>query len=179
MNAANLSFGSNPLPDPDPTPASREVVGGLGTPFTFEVLSDVLAIGLDAFGLSQIVFESDTAANLPASGVNFVVLQEFGPPMNAGAAQDLIGDAITDPGPGFFIYFNTMLGVPRLVFSRDLSDPDADLAILARFTNLTQADMPTFTEANAAAIPEPSSFVLMSTPLLLVSFRALCRKRTR
>ena len=155
VNAATLIFDSNPLPVPDPTPATREVVGGLGTEFNFALASDVAAIDFGAFGVGPLMFRSDTAANLPSSGVNFVVLQEFGPPMNAGIAQDLIGGAITDPGPGFFIYFNTGLGVPRLVFSRDLSDPDADLAILGRLVGLTQADVPLITSANIAAIPEP------------------------
>ena len=178
VNAATLIFNNNPLPVPDPTPATREVVGGLGTEFNFDIASDVIGINFDAFGVvGPLMFQSATAANLPSSGVNFVVLQEFGPPMNAGLAQDLIGGAITDPGPGFFIYFNTGLQRPRLVFSRDLSDPDADLAILARLVGPTQEDMPLFTSANIAAIPEPSSFILLSAPLLLCVFRAVFRRR--
>src|SRR3982750_3887517 len=115
VNAATLVFNNNPLPVPDPTPATREVVGGLGTEFNFNIPTDVIGINFDAFGVGPLMFQSSTAANLPSSGGNFVVLQEFGPPMNAGIAQDLIGGAISDPGPGFFIYFNTGLGVPRLV----------------------------------------------------------------
>ena len=38
--------------------------------------------------------------------------------------------------PGFFVYFNTGLNLPRLVYSADLSDNTADLAVLARLTNL-------------------------------------------
>ena len=34
-------------------------------------------------------------------------------------------------GPGFFIYFNSGLDLPRLVYSTDLSDNTADLKVLA------------------------------------------------
>ena len=117
------------------------------------------------------------ASSIPASGVNTIVLQTFdddgnpATPFGAGHAANLIAAQITTPGPGFFIYFNQGLDVPRLVFSTDLNDNTADLKVLFRMTNLTgQAGrdaMPTFSGANfQLAVPEPSSFVTMAVGLM-------------
>jgi hypothetical protein len=69
--------------------------------------------------------------------------------------------------PGFFIYFNSALNLPRLVFSPDLNDPTADLKILARMTNLTGASdqLVNFRADNFAlqAVPEPGTLLLMGT----------------
>jgi hypothetical protein len=114
------------------------------------------------------------SANLPAGGANVIVLQAFDDdanpltPFAAGNAANLIASQITTSGPGFFVYFNQGLDLPRLVFSTDLSDNTADLKILARMLNLTGQDgrnaIPTFTAANFAitsAVPEPSSFFMI------------------
>ncbi len=96
-----------------------------------------------SFGVSSINFVNTVASSIPASGVNTIVLQTFdndgntATPFAAGNAADLIAAQITTPGPGFFIYFNQGLDLPRLVFSTDLNDPTADLKILFRLTNLT------------------------------------------
>jgi len=104
--------------------------------------------------------------------VNAIVLQTFDndanpmTPFGAGNAASLIAGQITSSDPGFFIYFNSGLNLARLVFSTDLGDSTADLKILARMTNLTgQAGrdaIPTFTASNFAAVPEPSSFLLIA-----------------
>jgi hypothetical protein len=77
----------------------------------------------------EILFANDLVQNLPASGVNTIVLQTAPIPFAAGLAANAIADQITDPGPGFFIYFNSGLDLPRLVYSIDLSDNTADLKI--------------------------------------------------
>ena len=80
----------------------------------------------------------------------------------------MIANRITTAGPGFFIYFNQGLDLPRLVFSTDLNDPTADLKILFRMTNLTgqggRDAMPTFTASNFefTTVPEPSSVLIMT-----------------
>jgi hypothetical protein len=166
-NAAVITFTTAPFatnPDVLTTPG-RQIVGG--ELFTeFNVATDVFAFDPTLFGVSDILFVNDAAANLPATGVSTVVLQEFGPPMAAGIAADLIAGALTSAGPGFFVYFNTGLGLPRLVYSTDLSDPTADLQILARLTNLAgQPDaLASFTSANFALqqVPEPAIVLLMT-----------------
>jgi hypothetical protein len=161
--------GSTALTEP-----GRQVVGG-ETFIEFMIATDIFSLESTVFGVTPPVsFVNAVATALPMGGVNTIVLQTFdndddpNTPFGAGNAANLIAGQITVPGPGFFIYFNQGLDLPRLVFSTDLSDNMADLKILFRMTNLSgQAGrdaMPTFTAANfdITTIPEPSSFFLMS-----------------
>ena len=159
----------------------RQVVGGEPS-ITFSIPDDVFVFSSPAFGVSDIAFINAPAPGIPASGVNTIILREFGPPMAAGIAANLIAAQITAPGPGFFVYFNTGLNLPRLVFSTDLSSPDADLAVLARLTNLSgnQAAMGLFTASNfAVAVPEPTGILLMTAAVGWWAIRHRRQKRGR
>jgi hypothetical protein len=158
--------GTNVLATP-----GRQIVGGEDF-ISFSIPTDTFSLESTTFGVGNSVnFVNATAPGLPTSGVNVVVLQTFDDdanpltPFGAGNAANLIANQIATPGPGFFIYFNQGLDLPRLVFSTDLSDNSADLKVLARMLNLTGQSgrdaVPTFTAANfaiATAAPEPSSF---------------------
>ena len=165
------------------TTPGRQVVGG--EPFlVFNPSVDVLAFDATAFPElgGTIGFANATAASLPTSGINAIVLQEFGPPMAAPIAANLIAARITSPGAGVFIYFNTGLGLARLVYSTNLDDETADLQILARFTNLTdQAALATISASNfevaTTPVPEPGSLALLATAGLLVVGRRFVRGR--
>ena len=176
--------GSNALTDP-----GRQIVGG--EPFiTFAPATDVFAFDSSVFGVgNQVNFANDVVANLPSSGVNVVVLQttdndaDPNTAFGAGNAANLIAAQITSPGPGFFIYFNSGLNLPRLVYSTNLDDNLADLKILARMTNLVGQPeaLPSFTAANfdfvSAQVPEPSSLLLVS--LAAGVWGGLCAVRRR
>jgi hypothetical protein len=121
------------------------------------------------------------------NGLNVIVLQDG--QAAAGAAANLIANHITQDGAGFFVYFNTTLHAPRLVYSTNLNFangdnvPDGDLSILARMTNLdgfptgiTAQDQATqdqaairafadFTADNFAMVPEPSIVSLLGAGL--------------
>ncbi len=176
--------GSNALTTP-----GRQVVGGEDF-INFDIASDIFSLESTVFGAgNQVLFANDVAGNLPTSGVNVVVLESFdndgdlSTPFNAGTAANLIADQITTPGPGFFIYFNQNLDLPRLVFSTDLNDNTADLKILYRLSNLTgQAGrdaMPTFTEANFefTTVPEPSGVLMMLAAGVMLAGRQAWRRR--
>jgi hypothetical protein len=182
-DATTFTFNTDPFAGSTAlTTPGRQVVGG-ETFITFNIATDVFALGAAVFGVGDdVLFVNDFATNLPTSNVNVIVLRTFdndnnpATPFAAGNAADLIAAQITTPGPGFFIYFNQGLDLPRLVFSTDLNDNTADLKILFRMTNLTgQAGrdaFPTFTAANfdiisqQEAIPEPATFLMTATGVL-------------
>jgi hypothetical protein len=182
--------GTNVLTTP-----GRQVVGGeLFLPFS--ITKDVFSLESTVFGVGgSLNFVNDLAANLPTGGVNVIVLQTFDDdanpltPFGAGGAANLIADQITTSGAGFFIYFNQALNIPRLVFSTDLSDRNADLKIVARMLNLSgQAGrdaMPTFTAANfditttATPVPEPSSLSMLALGAVGLYGRFAQRKRAQ
>jgi hypothetical protein len=171
------------------TTPGRQIVGGEDF-ITFLIGSDVFSLESTVFGVEAPVSLVNTlAANIPSGGVNVVVLQSFdddanpATPFAAGNAANLIASQITTPGPGFFIYFNQGLDLPRLVFSTDLNDNTADLKVLARMLNLTGQDgrdaIPSFTAANfeITNVPEPSSFAMLTAAGLLGGFRHVLRRR--
>jgi hypothetical protein len=186
-NSAVVTFSGGPFPDDFvDNPGVRQVIGGEPI-VSFDPAADVFAFDPATFGISQIAFANDVASNLPASGVNTIVLQSLDndndpvTPFGAGSAANLIAAQVTSSGPGFFIYFNSGLDLPRLVYSTDLSDNTADLKILARISNLAgnPGALGTFNSANFVATPEPSTAVLMSiTGALWACSRVVRRRRT-
>lgn len=173
-NAATFVFETDPFAGSDAliTPG-RQIVGGEAF-ISFSPATDVYQLDPAVFGVGDdVLFANDVVGNLPTSGVNVIVLQNFdndndpATPFGAGNAANLIADQITSPGPGFFVYFNSGLDLPRLVFSTDLNDNTADLKILFRMTNLTgqggRDAFPTFSAANFAFVPEPASALLLAS----------------
>ena len=157
----------------------RQIVSGEPA-IMFNIPTDVFAIDGTVFGISSVQFANALIGGLPTTGVNIVVVQDAG--LGAGAAATAIAARVTAPGAGFFVYFNAGLQLPRLVYSADLNDPDADLAILARMTNLSGpggfAAMPTFTADNfaVAQAPEPAGTLLLG---LGVALSRLASRRRR
>jgi hypothetical protein len=128
-----------------------------------------------------VLFTNSLTSALPPSGNNIIVVQDAG--MLAGTAATAIANQLTTPGPGFFVYFNMNLQMPRLVYAADLSDPLGDLAIMARLPNLAGQPgfdaMPTFTAANFAITqaPEPATPILLGVAWAIA--RATARRRSR
>lgn len=171
--AATFTFATDPFAGSTaPTTPGRQIVGGEDF-ITFDPATDVFAIDPAAFAphgfTPPLSFVNGAPADVPASGANFIVLPTGAvTPMAGGTAANLIAAQVTSPGAGFFIYFNTGLDMPRLVFSADLDDPAADLKILARMTNLVgqPESLGRFTEANVTtAVPEPGVLSLLAVAL--------------
>lgn len=171
-----------------PGTPGRQVVGGEISIPVFDFANDVMAFSIPAHGLDRpLAFLSAEAADIPASGRNVIVLRTLdvdgdptnGITLNAGQAANLIAAAITGPGPGFFIYFNSGLDLPRLVFSPDLSVNTSDLKILARFTGMTgdagRAAFLNLGAGNFAAVPEPATWAMLVAGFGLVG--GLARRR--
>ena len=162
-----------------PATPGRQVVGG-EPDIVFNVATDVFLINPDKFGITDpVLFLSALSDDVPSGGVNVIVLQNVENPFAAGIAATKIANQITTPGPGFFIYFNSALDLPRLVFSADLDDPTADLKVIARMGNFkgNPGVLPTFTAANFAfaPVPETSSMMLMGGGLAIIG--AIARRR--
>lgn len=181
--AAPIVISTNPLTgDPALTTPGRQIVNGAGggPVLTFNPATDVITFDPVAFGLSSVLFANGitTDPTFPSTGVTVAVVQNASA---AGAAADALAARLTTSTPGFFIYFNAGLNVPRLVFSTDLNSPDADLAILGRFNNLTGQSniLPTIAASNFAPVPEPSTFVLTIGGLAAACFMTRARRRQR
>ena len=172
--------GSNALTTP-----GRQIVGGESF-ISFDTATDVFALGSSVFGVGdEVHFANDVVGNLPTGGANVIVLETLDndanpmTPFGAGNAADLIASQITSPGPGFFIYFNSGLNLPRLVFSTDLNDNTADLKVLFRMTNLSgQPDaLPAFSASNFAFVPEPPTLMLLAAAGMLGVGRTSFQRR--
>ncbi|MBL8702385.1 MAG: hypothetical protein JNK67_28630 [Alphaproteobacteria bacterium] len=190
-SATTITFDTDPFAGSTAlTTPGRQVVGGELFLPSFSIAGDVFAFDPVVFGVSSLSFFNGADDAIPA-GANVVVLQTIdndgnaGTPFNAGTAADLIAAELTTPGPGFFIYMNSGLDLRRLVFSTDLSDPTADLKILARILDPTGAaaiaTLPTFTADNFAlvaptAVPAPLSLPLLGTA---VGIGLAARRRRR
>lgn len=191
----------------DPFAASPNVIpgdgirqfGNGGTVFlpSFDVTTDQFGLLLSTFGLSgPLRFVNALATNLPpAAGANAIVLRDSvnpanGGPFNAGVAANVIADALTTDGAGFFVYFNTALNINRLVFSPNLNVATSDLAILAAIQSPTGAGaiaaLPTFTNRNFAAlaenlapVPLPAALPMLGAALGLLGLARVRRNLRR
>ena len=192
--ATSFTFDTDPfLGQTALTTPGRQVVPNEAS-INFNPATDTFRLGQFVFGVGDDVqFLNDIAANIPAGGVNTVVLRTLDNDNNpatafgAGNAADLIAAQINVPTPGFFIYFNSGLNLPRLVFSTDLSDPNADLKILFRMTNLAgnPASLANFTAANfdfipqdATPVPEPTTLLMLGSGTCLLLRKARRQKRS-
>lgn len=190
-NATTFAFNAAPFAGTAAlTTPGRQVIGNELFIPVFDFAADTLALNAVVFGVSPpIDVFNGNAASLPADPPRVIVLRDFdadndpgnGILLNAGLAANLIAAQPITAGAGFFVYFNSGLDLPRLVFSTDLSSSDADLKILARFTGLTGSNgrdaMALFGDANFAAVPEPASWAMLIAGFGLIG--ALRRRQYR
>lgn len=171
-SAATFVFDTDPFAGTDAlsTPG-RQIIGNESF-ITFDPATDQFVLEGSVFKLGSLSFANDFVANLPISGLNVAVLQTLDDdgdpltPFGAGSAATLLANQITSDGAGMFIYFNSGLATPRLVFSTNLSDPAADLKIIARMTNLAgnPGSLAGFGEGNFAVqnpVPEPATWMML------------------
>jgi len=192
-HASTFRFDTDPFAgSPVLTTPGRQIVGGEEF-ISFSTATDVFSLESSVFGVeSSVDFVNAPAQNLPAGGVNVIVLQSFDDdnnpltPFGAGNAANLIADRISTPGPGFFVYFNQSLDLPRLVFDTDLSSHDSDLKILARILNLNGATgrnaIPSFKTADfeittTSQVPEPSTWPIIAGLATVGTVCHLLRRR--
>jgi hypothetical protein len=191
--AGIILFNSDPFEGSTAlTTPGRQVVGNELFLPEFSIENDVFAFDPTFFDVdAPVSFFNGPASGLPTGGLNVIVLQDSdndnnpATVFNAGLAANLIAAQITQPGAGFFIYFNSAssINANRLVYSTDLSSDQADLKILARIVSPTGneaiAALPTFQADNFAIVPEPSTFALSATGAIGLGLIQLARRRLR
>jgi serralysin len=128
-------FADNPFSGGTPTPAANGIQA-LNKPDIikdYQIGEDKLVFNHQQLGVNQLNFEKGVSSQLSGSN-NLLVLQDAFP--NAAAAAKAIADnnAITADA-GLFVYFNTTLGISRVVFSQDLGD-GGPISVLANLDNL-------------------------------------------
>lgn len=169
-SAATFLFNTDPFAGSTaPATPGRQIVGG--EPFiSFDTSVDQFAFEPSFFSIGGTLnFANDVVGNLPSTGLNVIVLRTLDDDGNpatgfgAGSAANLLAGQITSDGAGFFVYFNSGLDTPRLVYSTNLNDNTADLKILARMTNLTgnPVALANFSASNFTAVPEPATWAMM------------------
>ncbi len=131
-------FSEGPFPSGIPAPGANGIAvlnqPDILTDFRIgedNLLFDAGQFGLESDGLS---FQKGISSQL-SGDYNLLILEDgFA---NAGAAAKAIADnnEIT-ADRGVFVYFNTTLGISRVVFSNDLGDGGA-ISVLANLTNQT------------------------------------------
>lgn len=192
--AVDVLFDSNPFAGSvaDPNDDVRAVFTGNQINLaSFDVATDRFVFDRSFFNVgNSLSFANSLAANLPGSGINVVVIEDntttTGAAFNAGTAANLIAQAVTSDGAGFFYYNNSTLQVNRLVYSTNLNSPTADLSVLARINSPAGLDaiaaLPNFTAENfaLAPVPEPETYTLLLAGLALVAMGARgARESTR
>ena len=90
-------------------------------------------IGLDgqALGLSSLTFQKGASAQL-ADGNLIVLTNPF--PAAGAAARAIANNPAIKAKEGVFAYFNTTLGLTRIVYSKDLAE-GGDISVLANLTS--------------------------------------------
>jgi hypothetical protein len=192
--ALTFPFEGDPFAGSDAlTTPGRQIVAGEPS-IVFDPAADAFSFQGSVYAsIGPVSFANGPIADVPATGTNVVVLRTFDndsdatTPFGAGNAANLIADRITTSGPGLFIYFNSGLNLPRLVYSTDISDSGADLKILARMTNLTgaagQQALQQFSAADftfvASPVPEPSTLLLLGSGAAFLAFARRGQKRRR
>jgi len=112
----------------------------------FNIRQDQFLLNGKDLSLTNLQFQNSLSIEL-SGNVNVIVMRDgFG---NAAAAAKAIADndKVTSDA-GVFVYFNTTLGISRLVFSSDLGD-GGNISVLANLRNVTNiADQRNFQADN-------------------------------
>lgn len=129
-------FTDNPFSGGEPAPAANgiKVLNKPDVITDYQIGEDKLVFRSDQLGVNNLNFQKGVSSQLSGQK-NLLVLQDAFP--NAAAAAKAIADnnAVTADA-GLFVYFNSTLGISRVVYSQDLSD-GGPISVLANLTNQT------------------------------------------
>ena len=145
-----FAYGGDPFEGQDVSAPERQIIAEEDFITDFNFAQDKYHFNATDFGVVGNVNFLAVDANNPdasiAPGTNVVALlnsdNDNNPdtPFIAGTAADEIAELTTEDGAGFFVYYNSDLGLNRLVYSSNLNDASADLKVISRQTDLTGQD---------------------------------------
>ncbi|WP_421658689.1 hypothetical protein [Leptothermofonsia sp. ETS-13] len=144
-----LLFAGDLFANGAPLPAGQTGINVLNRP---DVITD-FTFGEDRFtfvgqdlGIENFVFQQGVTSQIAADGNALVLLDAF--PAAGAAARAIANNPNITSDEGVFIYFNSTLGLTRLVYSQDLGD-GGNISVLANLDNqrgpLGQANLAIFT----------------------------------
>jgi Ca2+-binding RTX toxin-like protein len=156
LGADKFGYDGNPFANGVPNLVAAPNIRVLGQP---DIIQDY-TIGEDQFlfdrqdlGLDTLVFQKGISSQIAANG-NVIVLQDAFAAAGAAARAIANNNNIT-ADEGIFVYFNTTLGLTRMVYSQDLSD-GGDISVLANLDNqrgpIGQANIANFTANDFALV---------------------------
>ncbi|PSB28380.1 calcium-binding protein [Stenomitos frigidus] len=128
-------YEGNVFANGTPAPAGQTGINALNKPdivLDFTIGEDKFTFDGKDLGLKNLTFQKGQSSQLAGDG-NLIVLTDPFPAAGA-AARAIANNANITSDAGAFVYFNTTLGLTRLVFSNDLSD-GGDISVLANLDN--------------------------------------------
>ena len=128
-------FSGNVFANGTPIPVGTTGIQALNQP---DLVTDY-TIGRDRFvfnardlSLGNLTFQKGVTAEIATNSNLIVQLDPF--PNAATAAQAIASNPAITAKEGVFVYFNTTLGISRLVYSQDLAN-GGNISVLANLTN--------------------------------------------
>jgi serralysin len=100
----------------------------------FSIAEDQLVFGKSQLGIDKLDFTFGTNNDSFGPG-NLIVITENTFANAAAAAKGLANNASITADAGIFVYFNSTLGVGRVVFSQDLSD-GGPISVIGQLDNI-------------------------------------------
>lgn len=133
--ADQFIYNGNVFANGTPAPAGQTGILALNTP---DIITDY-TIGEDQFvldkldlGMEDITFQQGQAASITGDGNVIVLLDPFA--AAGAAARAIANNDNIQAKEGVFVYFNTTLGLNRVVYSKDLGN-GGDISVLANLDN--------------------------------------------
>lgn len=128
-------YEGNVFANGTPAPAGQTGINVLNTPdlvLDYTIGEDKFAFDGQDLGLNSLSFQKGQSSQI-AGGSNVIVLTDAFAAAGAAARAIANNNNITADA-GAFVYFNSTLGLTRLVYSNDLSD-GGDISVLANLDN--------------------------------------------
>ena len=133
--ADTFLINGDPFANGVPAPAGATGINVLNRP---DVIADY-TIGEDRFaldgsdlGIASLSFQQGISSQLAGGSNALVLLDPF--PAAGAAARAIANNPNVTADAGVFVYFNSTLGINRLVYSQDLSD-GGNISVLANLNN--------------------------------------------